>query len=864
VTDDRARWARVEAIFREAMDLEPRARRRFVEDRCEGDPGLHAEVRSLLDASDAAEEFLQEPAAAYAAGIAADPTTDPTRTKNDAGASRRIGAYEITREIGRGGMGTVFLAARVDGQFEHHVALKLLKRGMDSDEIQRRFLQERQILAWLKHPNIAALLDGGITDEGAPYFVMEYVEGSPLTQYGDDHRLSLRERLRLFRDVCQGVQHAHLNLVVHRDLKPANVLVTADGRVKLLDFGVAKLIEPSGDAATTRFESRVLTPQYSAPEQILGNPITVASDVYALGVILYELLTGSLPYVVPPGIGGERVVLESDPKLPSVVAAQGSGDAGPGRPDPKALRGDLDNIVLKALRKDPVDRYTTADALSRDIEAYLDDRPVAARPHSASYRVRKFVKRHRLAVGAAAFILVTVFAGVAGVIWQARETAREARKADASKEFLASLFEIADPSESGGQTITTRQLLDRGAARIGTELADEPDVKAEIETTIGWMYHKLGAYDEAQRLLEGAVAYYRHERDPQLPRVLAALATVHQARGAFEDAERFFRESVERTEEQVGAQHLDLAYRLNDLAVLLKDKGDRAEAERLQRRVLEMKRRLVGNDLATASTLNNLAVLLADRGELTEAEGLYREALEIRRTKLGADHLLVINTLNNLLVLLRQREDLDAAEPLAREVLAVRRRVQGEDHPDVSVAMYNLAAILRTRGSHDEAEPLFREAIDRTIAVKGREHPEVASMRSGLASLLRSKDAPVDAERLARVALADLDPRLPDDHPVRAMVLLELGQDLLGQGRNEEAEPMLRRARGVLAAKFGEGSLQAADASLALGTCLARAQRLAEARVEIGRARETFVAKLGEGSDRAQRAARVIADLAVQ
>jgi len=879
-TDDPVTWARIEAIFREALELEGDARRRFIDRRCAGDAALRAEVSALLDADAEAGSFLAEPAAVFAAGI---PTEDPLEPPRASGSpetpvvGRRIGAYEITREIGRGGMGTVYLAARADGQFQQDVALKVLKRGMDSEDVQRRFLQERQILAWLKHPNIASLLDGGVEADGTLYFVMEYVAGVPLTRYCDERRFSIRDRLRLFREVCAGVQHAHVNLVVHRDLKPANVLVTHEGRVKLLDFGVAKLLETSDDGQLTRLESRVLTPQYAAPEQVLGGAITVATDVYALGIVLYELLTGRPPYVVPAGLGAERVILDEDPSLPSTVATKPDARDRNGSIGPeaiaaarslsagdlqKSLRGDLDNIVLKALRKSPAERYPSVEAFARDIEAYETDRPVLARPQSASYRARKFVRRHRVGVAAATFVLVTMLAGFAGVIWQARETAKEARKADASKQFLASLFEIADPSESGGRSITTRQLLDRGAARIETELASEPDVKAEVMATIGWMYYKLGAYDEARDLLERATAHHRGRGDEEYPRVLAALATVHQAVGEYDVAERCFRESLEKTKDLRGEEHLDVAYRMNDLAILLKDKGDRQEAERLQRQVLAMKRRLAGNDLATASTLNNLAVLVADRGELTEAEALYREALEIRRAKLGNDHLLVVNTLSNLLVLLRQREDFDAAEPLAREILDVRRRVQGDDHPDVAASLYNLAAILRARKNYPSAEPLFREAIARTKATKGADHPDVATMQVGLSSLLRVQGATAEAESLGQSALAIMDARLPRDHPARAAVLLELGQVFLEEGRAREAERLIGEARQLFVAKFGTESLQAADARLALGRCLARQGRNEEALREFALARDTFVTKLGPGRERTTQAERAIDDIA--
>ena len=853
---NRRDWQRVLTIFKKVADLSRDEREEVLADSCRDEPLLRAEVEKLLTADAAAGDFLAQPAAAYAAVFARDGQA-ADREAAPAHEGRRIGAYRLLKEIGKGGMGTVHLAERVDGHFDHQVAFKLLKRGMDSDEILQRFLQERQILARFNHPNIASLRDGGLSDDGVPYFVLEYVAGRPVTHYCDDNDLDVAARLRLFLQICRGVEYAHRNLVVHRDLKPSNILVTDDGTVKLLDFGVAKLLAENDGAALTRTTSRMLTPQYAAPEQIRGEPVTTATDVYALGVVLYELLTGRRPHGDPAGFGAtEHTILEVDPVRPS-VATRGRFA--------RRLRGDVDNIVLAALEKNPDDRYPSAEAFARDIERHLADLPIRARSQSYAYRARKFVRRHLLGVGAAAMIVLALLGGWLLTAHQGRETARQARKAEAVKDFLVDLFALADPEQSRGEAITPLQMVDRGAERVATELAAQPEVQAEILAVLGRSYHRLGVDDRARELLEHAATLQRRhlgDRDLRLAQTLNWLATVLQTQAVYETAEDHFREALRIRRAALGDEHREVAQALNDLAVLLSKAGDLDGAELLHSEALALKRRLFAGDHTTiAASLHNLALLTVQRGDFATADTLYREALAIRREAFGNESLPVANTLNNLMVMHRRQSDHEAAEPLAREALAIRRRLLGDSHPDVAYSLFNLAAIQRARGDRVQAELLFREAIDVAVIALGEDHPDIGGMRNVMAAFLRESGDLSGAESMAREALEQVRGALPDDHPLVATILLELGRTLMAQNRPRDAHPLLRDATSIRERKLGVASSITAEAQLALGICLHETGRREEAEVVLANCLAASANSLGETHELTRRAAEALADL---
>src|SRR5215472_14715887 len=534
-----ARWQRVEQIFTAAERLPKDERTALLDDLCAGDEDLRCEIESLLAYHDKSDEFIEDAVGGFAledpSALGANSETECVPGILDV---VQVGPYRILRQIGSGGMGILYEAIRED-QFQKRVALKVIKRGMDTASIIRRFHRERQILAGLSHANVTALLDGGTTADGRPYFVMEYVEGQPVTEFCDAHHLTIRQRLEIFREICGAVQYAHQNLVVHRDLKPGNILIKRDGVPKLLDFGIAKILNlevTSGTLEMTAAATRIMTPEYASPEQVRGEPITTSTDVYSLGVLLYELLTGHRPYRFNTRTAQEiaQVICEQQPEKPSVVvmgveqepADQGYKKLTPegvsatreGQPTQlrKRLRGDLDNIALKALHKEPSRRYTSVEQFSEDIRRYLIGLPVNARKDTFYYRARKFSRRHCAAlVTTVAFLLVLLAA--AGVsVWQGIRANREAAVAQAVNDFLqndllaqASAATQSGPSAKPDPHLEVRTALDRAAARIAGKFDRQPEVRAAIQYTIGQTYLDLGLFPEARTQLERALELQR-------------------------------------------------------------------------------------------------------------------------------------------------------------------------------------------------------------------------------------------------------------------------------------------------------------------------------------------------------------------
>ncbi|MGI9175684.1 MAG: serine/threonine-protein kinase [Rhodothermales bacterium] len=594
---DAVRWKQIQTLFSEVLEQPPRERDSFLEEACSGDPDLLAELRSLLEA-DADAYSLLDSSAVNALALPADLLPEGVLPA----AGERVGPYRLVRRLGVGGMGTVYLAERADGQFEQTVALKLIKPGMDTEAVLARFQAERQILAQLDHPNIARLLDGGAGQDGRPYFAMEYVAGETVTDYCDARALSVAERLRLFEDVCAAVAYAHQNLVVHRDLKPSNVLVTeaGDGRpqVKLLDFGIAKLLTGEDEMALTRTGQRVLTPAYAAPEQLGDQAITTATDVYGLGVVLYELLVGRRPFEDLTRDALEEAVLQTDPVRPSVAVGQTSESVAEARSATserlkRRLRGDLDTVVLKALEKEPARRYASAEGLLADLRREREGVPILARPTTVGYRIRKFVARHRGGVVAAVaivLVLASVIAAYTNRLARERDRAQlEAEKATEVAAFLGGIFQSADPNDTQGDSALVRDVLDRGAARIRTELAGQPEVQASLMQVVGEVYTTLERYDQADSLLSAALVLKRALYPPA---------------------------------------HEEIAATLVSLALLYDYTGDYAASDSLHQEALAMRRRLLGpNHPGVAEAMHGLAAVQYRNGHYAEADSLFKATL---------------------------------------------------------------------------------------------------------------------------------------------------------------------------------------------------------------------------------------------
>ncbi|MEM7352553.1 MAG: serine/threonine-protein kinase [Acidobacteriota bacterium] len=828
------RFARVKEVFLQAVELEAGARTSFLEGACAGDAPLRREVDALI-ASDAEDLGLERPVVEQAVGLLEAQRPEPT--------GQRIGAYRLLHEIGRGGMSTVYLAVRDDDQYQQRVAIKLIRDGLGSDDRRRRFLQERQILAGLDHPNIARLLDGGTTEEGLPYVVLEYVEGVAIDAYCERHRLAVEERLGLFRDVCSAVHAAHQNLVIHRDLKPGNVLVTAAGIPKLLDFGIAKLLNPelsASDLRTTLPMSRLMTPAYASPEQIRGEPVTTATDVYSLGVMLYELLTGDAPYALAGADQDEieRLVCETEPRPPSTVVAPAQDSAE--SPNDSASRPrvspDLDAIVLMALRKQPRRRYGSAVQLGDDLNRYLRDLPVRARRDTFAYRSRKFLRRNRLAAALAAAagvfsVAMTVQTlRLGGALERTREQEQEARqqrdRAERVSDFLVQVFRTSDPSEALGQKVTARQLLDQARRRIGAELAEQPVLKAALMDTMGTAYQNLGFLDEADSLLTRAFEM-RQQRvaeanpgraDAEVADSLSHLAFLSHLKEEFETAEDLGRQALAMRRELYGERHREVAESLHDLAEVLFASGQWQASEALYREALDLRRDLLGaRHRAVAESLNELSMLLRATNRFAEAEATAREALAIWQELFGEEHPGVATALENLALARLDQRDLEAAEELLHQALAIKQRLLGEEHPGVADTASELASVLQLRGETRAAEALLRRNLNMALSHWGADSPRVANHQSRLAAVLSDLGEYPAAIDLTRQALATYRETFGPEHPWTALLTGNLARAVKTGGDPQEATTLYRETIELWRQLEPEGSWDLAYALLELG-----------------------------------------------
>ena len=823
---DRERWSRIEELFQAAADLPPDNRARFLDQHCASDPDLRGEVESLLAAD-------ESPDPDYHAAIS-EAARQVVEDKSPAGIGDRVGAYRILRKLGEGGMGAVFLGERADEQFEGLAAIKLLRSAAAHAQTVERFRSERQILADLNHPFIARLLDGGAAADGSPYVVMEYVDGTPLDEWCETRSLDLRGRVELFRRVCDAVHYAHRKLIVHRDLKPANILVSDDGVPKLLDFGIAKILgDEAPSAVVTGPLGRVMTPNFASPEQVLGQPVGTASDVYALGVLLYGLLAGEPPYDVAEQTPAEtqRLVCEADPPPPS-KRAEG--------PLAKKLTGELDDIVMTALDKDPERRYVSAERLSADLHRWLTGRPVTATPQTWSYRARKFVRRNRAGVAAAgAFVLLLgayalSMAVLADRLELERDAARRERdKAEQTSGFLADIFRISDPGETRGNRVTAREILDWGAEKAERELSDQPELQAEVFDTVGVVYRNLGLYTEAERYLTSALERRREllpAGHPDLAESLNHLAKSFHDQGRYEEAEPLYQASLESTRARAPDGDAAVAQNLNDLAMLRRDQGDYETADVVAREALAMRQSVFGGERPEVSAaMHNLGTVLYRQGDYDEAERLFRDALDLDRRLRGELHPDVAGSLSSLGALLRQTGRGEEAETSFEQAIEITRELYGDRHTAVADGLRNLAEIHRTQGRLDEARSNLEEALRLDRKLFGEAHPNVAADLSLMGILMQQRGDDPGAERHFREALEMRRSLLPDASPVVANSLLQLGSVLTNTGRPAEAQPLLDEGLQIFSEALPAGHWQIAETRSILGLCLTLLGRFGEA-----------------------------------
>jgi serine/threonine-protein kinase len=764
---DRERWRRVSEILDAVLDLPDGGERAaYLDSACGGDAALRRDVEHLLTAADAPDSFLATPAFERAAPLIAEFTSAA------AVEGQRVGPYRLVRELGAGGMAVVWLAEREDGQFQQQVAIKFVKQGLRSREAQRRFLQERQILARLQHPAIARLLDGGVTGEGTPYFVMERVEGVPVTTYCRDRALDDERRLRVFLQICDAVQYAHRNLIVHRDLKPSNILVDGDGHVKLLDFGIAKLTGGPGETAAT--VERALTPEYAAPEQLRGEPVSTSTDVYALGVVLHEMLAGERPR---PGEHTRR------------------------------LRGDLDRIVARAMHEAPERRYASAEALAADVRRHLDGLPVAARGDALSYRAGKFLRRHRVASAAATLVLLTLVAGLVATTWQARRAAREAKKADAVKEFLKTILAAGDPERNGGREPSLRQLLDAGAQRIEGELRDQPDVQSEVTAVIGSTYQALGEYDRVVSLLRADLDRRRRIDGPRSLAVATLMTHIADAlyeQSRFDEAGALYDGALSIARERLGPRAPQVAELLWDVAGVKRNRGDLAGAEAFDKQALDIYTSTAGEDsMQAAGVRESLSILYAQLGRFAESASLQAQVAAARERQLSADHPHTLNSRYNLAYAFVNLGRFDDAVRVAEDVVARQRRVLGPHHDRLAVSLRILARALDQAGRAGDALAPAAEAIAIQTAEFGPEHPQVITDRVWQAVVEAHAGQFAKAEQDARIALAYFDAH-PDPRADAPHLRTLAGSVLAETGHLEDADAQISRAAADLRAAHRE------------------------------------------------------------
>lgn len=772
------RLEQIEELFNRAMELPAGEVADFCSRECGDDHELRQYLYDLVTTEIADDDHIRAAVSELTTEVTEGPSLD----------GQRLGAYQVEELIGRGGMGEVYLASRADGQFEKNVAVKIIHRKLNQDEFLGHFQTELQVLATLQHPYIPTLIDAGQLDDGRAYFMAEYVDGLPIDMYCEKHRLSAKQRIALFEKLGDAVQHAHSNLVLHLDIKPANVLIEDNGNPRLLDFGITRLMS---DPETGH---RAFTPDYASPEQVEGLPPTAASDVYSLGVLLYRLLTGREPFASSRSAPAETKLAERE-RLTAQISV---------------VDADLDTDLLAILRKamdcSPEERYRTVESLLSDLARYRDHLPVAARPKTPAYALKKYVRRHLVALSVALSIMAILLAFGFREI-QLRTEAQsayaqaelEAETLRQVSEFLTTLFKVSNPGEARGNTVTARELLDRGADRIQSDLSDQPLVRARLMRTMGDVYSSLGLYDEAARLDEEALTVRLQNLGPDHPEVaetLFALGALYRQQARYAEAASAHHRALEIREAVFGTEHPAVAESLNGLAQVHWYLGNPALAEEYYRRALGIREVEFGPDaLEVANSLVHLGWFLERVEKFDEAHRLLSRSLEIRTNKLGSDHFLIAENLDLLAQINVTWQRYDEAETQMLRALSIRRNVLEASHPDIGMSLLSIGRLYRTQGRFDESLARLRSAEAHFDDTLGSEHYQVAAVLEDIGLVLADLGRWTEAETAYRRHLAILESTFAPDHMLIGVALNNLGWVLSdGLGRYTDGETILRQA----------------------------------------------------------------------
>ncbi len=837
-------------IVRDALDTDPGDRARFVAQQCSGNEELHARVQSMLARIGGADLVGDEPGV----GDLGDERVIPTDRSelDDALVGGKLGPYRVAERIGRGGMGIVYRGVREGSDFAQEVAIKLIRRGYDFDDVHARFLRERRILARLSHPNLARFIDGGVTDEGRPWFALEFVRGEAITSWCDSHRLPVRLRLQLFIDVCAAVQYAHTRLVVHRDLKPGNVLVDESGAVRLLDFGVAGLIAGDGDddgLASTIGVGHAMTPEYAAPEQFAGAGAGVSADVYSLGVLAYELIAGVLPYAIDrhDQVSAAHIVATTPPQQMSAAIVRAGSEATESATEQRMaarrtnlggfrriVRGDLGRIIDKALAKEPERRYSTVQAFADDLSRWLAGAPVQVTGNRLGYRVAKFVQRNRVAVSLGGLALSLLIAGVVGVVWKSREAFQEAERANAVKTFVLSLFDSNVPGGAVDDVPSTRDLLNRGVERVQTEMKDQPLLRADMLTTLGRIHNQLSLFDEADPLLRQALTL--EEADGRASaadhaNTLRELALSVHERQRYPEAIALLKQALPLVAGKKDAAEAEVRQLLG-LALTADQHADLGLPENLKAIAIWRGIEKPPGD-KVANALGEYGSALTNAGKPDESLIPYREALAILRLLHDGVHTDIAATASNIGVsLMMLGQFSDALVPL-REAVDVGRKVYGSNHRALAVSLSNLGAAQTATGLLEEAEQTLRESVAVRSALYGDDSAETAKSRINLVVVLTRLERYVEVEELMRPVIGALEKTSGDWRRWIVIAKNNLALALIHLDRTDEARTIIDAAIKLYADLDPEkNSVTALNLQSQLGEIALRDEKFDEAKAK--------------------------------